>query len=56
MQSRPSRISRVLDTVERAGNRLPDPVLIFLWLILAVVILSVIGAVAGWEAVNPVTQ
>jgi aminobenzoyl-glutamate transport protein len=56
MQSRPSRISRALDVVERAGNRLPDPVLIFLWLILAVAVLSVIGALAGWEAVNPVTQ
>ena len=51
-----SRGQRVLDAVERAGNRLPDPVLIFLWLILAVVVLSVIGAAAGWEAVNPISQ
>jgi aminobenzoyl-glutamate transport protein len=53
---RVSRGQRVLDAVERAGNRLPDPVLIFLWLILAVVVLSVVGAAAGWEAVNPVNQ
>jgi aminobenzoyl-glutamate transport protein len=45
-----------LDTVERIGNRLPDPVLIFLWLIVAVVAMSAVGAVAGWAAVNPVTQ
>jgi len=51
-----SRGQRVLDAVERAGNRLPDPVLIFLWLILAVVVVSVIGAAAGWEAVNPISQ
>jgi aminobenzoyl-glutamate transport protein len=51
-----SRGQRVLDAVERAGNRLPDPVLIFLWLIAAVIVLSVIGAAAGWEAVNPVTR
>ena len=55
-QSRPSRLSRGLDLIERVGNRLPDPVLIFLWLILAVIVLSVIGALAGWEAVNPVSQ
>jgi len=46
----------VLDAVERAGNRLPDPVLIFLWLILRWAVLSVIGAAAGWEAVNPISQ
>jgi aminobenzoyl-glutamate transport protein len=45
-----------LDTVERVGNRLPDPVLIFLWLIVAVVVLSAVGAVAGWAAINPVTS
>ena len=45
-----------LDTVERVGNRLPDPVLIFVWLIVAVIVLSAVGAAAGWAAVNPVTQ
>jgi aminobenzoyl-glutamate transport protein len=44
-----------LGAVERAGNRLPDPVLIFVWLILAVFVLSVVGAAAGWQAVNPVS-
>ncbi|MCU0940876.1 MAG: AbgT family transporter, partial [Burkholderiaceae bacterium] len=56
MQTRPGRFSRALDVVERVGNRLPDPVLIFLWMILAVVVLSVVGAAAGWEAVNPISQ
>ena len=41
--------------VERAGNRLPDPVMIFLWLIVAVALLSVVGIAAGWNAVNPTT-
>jgi aminobenzoyl-glutamate transport protein len=45
-----------LDTVERIGNRLPDPVLIFLWLIVAVIALSAVGAAAGWVALNPVTK
>jgi aminobenzoyl-glutamate transport protein len=46
----------MLDAIERAGNRLPDPVLIFLWLIAAVIALSIVGAAAGWHAVNPVSQ
>jgi aminobenzoyl-glutamate transport protein len=45
----------VLDAIERTGNRLPDPVLIFVWLIAAVIALSAVGAAAGWEVVNPVT-
>jgi aminobenzoyl-glutamate transport protein len=54
-QRRITRWQRVLDAIERAGNRLPDPVLIFVWLIGAVIALSVVGATAGWETVNPVT-
>jgi aminobenzoyl-glutamate transport protein len=45
-----------LGSIERFGNRLPDPVLIFLWLIVVVIVLSIVGAAAGWQAVNPVTQ
>ena len=44
-----------LNVVERIGNRLPDPVFLFLWLILALVVLSLVGAGLGWSAVNPVT-
>ncbi len=55
-QSGDMRGRRLLDAIERAGNRLPDPVLIFVWLIAAVIVLSVIGAAAGWQAVNPVSQ
>ncbi len=47
--------NRVLDTVERLGNALPDPVFIFVGIIILLVIVSVIGAAAGWSAVNPVT-
>jgi len=44
-----------LGFVERTGNRLPDPVFLFLWLILGLVVLSIVGANLGWAAVNPVT-
>lgn len=42
-----------LDRIERAGNALPDPVFIFLFLIVLLVIASVVAAGAGWSAVNP---
>ncbi len=45
-----------LARVERVGNRLPDPVMIFVWLMLAIIVISVIGEAAGWQAVNPVSQ
>jgi len=47
---------RILDTVERIGDRLPDPVFIFLWLIGAVVLASVICSALGVSATNPVTH
>ena len=47
--------NRFLDAVERLGNVLPDPVLIFVGLIGVMMGLSAIGAAAGWSAVNPVT-
>jgi len=47
--------NRLLNAVERIGNRLPDPVFLFLWLITGLVALSLVGAGLGWSAVNPVT-
>ena len=47
--------NRFLDGVERLGNALPDPVFIFIWIIVAVAVISVIAAMSGWTATNPVT-
>jgi aminobenzoyl-glutamate transport protein len=47
--------NRFLDGVERLGNVLPDPALIFVGLIAVLMALSAVGAAAGWSAVNPVT-
>ena len=44
-----------LDIVERLGNALPDPVMIFVGLITLLMALSAVGSAAGWSAVNPVT-
>ncbi len=44
-----------LNAVEKAGNRLPDPVTIFIILIATVVTVSVLAAGAGLDATHPVT-
>ncbi len=43
----------ILGWIERGGNRLPDPVVIFLYCILAVIAISVIAAVTGTYAMHP---
>jgi aminobenzoyl-glutamate transport protein len=45
----------MLERIERFGNRLPDPVFIFLGCMILAIIASVIAAATGWSAVNPVT-
>jgi aminobenzoyl-glutamate transport protein len=45
----------VLNGVEKFGNKLPDPVFIFLGLVFGLIGLSAWGAAAGWAAVNPVS-
>jgi len=43
----------VLDAVERAGNAIPHPALLFLWLAVGVLVLSAVAETLGWSAVNP---
>ena len=42
-----------LGWIERTGNRLPDPVFIFLWLIAALILISVVTSLTGWSALHP---
>lgn len=46
---RPSRLDRMLGAVERAGNKVPHPVMIFLALIALVLVLSHVFYLAGSE-------
>ncbi|NBB17110.1 TIGR00366 family protein [Caulobacter sp. SLTY] len=46
---------RFLDGVERLGDKLPDPVFIFVWLVLALVAASAVCAALGVQVVNPGT-
>jgi len=48
------RQTGILGAIERAGNRLPDPVFIFLYLLAALVVVSVIAALAGLGIDHPI--
>ena len=46
----PARQRGFLAMVERVGNRLPEPAMIFVWLIALLMLLSALGASLGWSA------
>ncbi len=52
-QETPTRLLRALNTIERVGNKLPDPVSLFIISILAVMVLSAVLAAIGASGVNP---
>ncbi len=43
----------VLGWIERTGNRLPDPVFIFIYLVIALIVLSAIASASGYSALHP---
>lgn len=46
----------LLDWIERVGNRLPDPIILFAQLCVLIIVLSAIGATLNWTATNPATE
>lgn len=48
-----SGFNRFLNGVEVVGNKIPDPIILFVVLILAIVVLSWVGSLAGWSAIHP---
>jgi aminobenzoyl-glutamate transport protein len=54
--ARRSIAERVLDGVEQVGNRVPHPVLLFLYLIIAVIVLSQLLAFAGVRVSEQVAE
>lgn len=46
---------RVLDAIERVGNRLPHPYILFLWLCLILAVISLACSIAGVSVTNPTT-
>jgi len=59
-QAQHTGMQRILDVVERIGNKVPHPAVIFLWLIAIVIVLSHIfylaGATVAYQVVNPETH
>ena len=53
--ARRSFFNRFLDVVERGGNKLPDPVTLFLILIAVVMLVSLLASALGLSAVHPGT-
>ncbi len=49
-------VDRALDWVERGGNRLPDPITLFVLFALAVLAISWLASVLEWSAVHPGTE
>ena len=43
----------ILGLIERAGNKLPDPVFIFFWLIGILIVISAVAAAVGFSAPHP---
>ena len=52
---RPSLIDRALSRIEAAGNALPHPTLLFLWMALGVLVLSWLLSLIGAAAEHPVS-
>ena len=48
-----SRLDRILDAIERAGNKLPDPITLFLYLAVIVVLISWLCSVLHVSVINP---
>lgn len=55
-----TRLERILDSVERVGNKVPHPGVIFVWLIITVILLShllyLVGSKATYDSINPDTH
>lgn len=51
-----SGMDRFLNLVERAGNKIPDPALLFFWGLILVWVLSAILSQFNFDLVHPITQ
>lgn len=55
VQKRPKGFEKFLQHVEIVGNKIPHPVSLFIYLSIAVILLSFICAQTGLSAINPAT-
>ncbi|WDV47231.1 AbgT family transporter [Clostridiaceae bacterium M8S5] len=47
---------KFLDFIEKAGNKLPEPLTLFVWLAGIAILISFIGSISGLSAVHPVSK
>ena len=55
-KTKKSLLDRILDGIERVGNKLPDPITLFLGLSVIVGLISWLCSALGVQAMNPATQ
>lgn len=48
-----SRLGKFLNLIERIGNRLPDPLVLFILMAAMVPVLSALAAWSGWQEIHP---
>jgi len=53
--SAPTRMMRALNVIERIGNRLPDPAILFLLMLILVWVISALLAPVQWSTIDPRT-
>lgn len=51
-----TRFDRVLDKIEVIGNKIPEPMMLFVWLCIIVIVLSFFLSKIGYSAVHPLTK
>ena len=56
VKSQKGMLDRILDAIERVGNKLPDPITLFLGLAVVVVLVSWLCSALGVQALNPATN
>jgi aminobenzoyl-glutamate transport protein len=54
--TRKGPLAKALDAIEKAGNKLPDPLTMFVVLALAMPLISWLVSLTGWSLVHPGTQ
>ena len=53
VSGRPSRLDRLFNSIERIGDRIPDPFMLFVYLTIMLALVSTIAAASGRVRTHP---
>jgi aminobenzoyl-glutamate transport protein len=56
LETKPGGLQRILDFIERVGNKVPHPAVLFIWLCVGLILLSQVLAWVGWSATYEVVK